>query len=64
MEKDIRKQMKKKKKTTIKKLSNQVIISYVAANEMALMAKLMDLLKKIAAHKNRPARITMIMEKA
>lgn len=64
MEKDIRKQMKKKKKTTIKKLSNQVIISYVAASEMALMAKLMDLLKKIAAHRKRPARITMIMEKA
>ena len=39
-------------------------VSYVAASEIALIAKLMDLLKKIAAHKNKPARITMIMEKA
>jgi hypothetical protein len=38
-------------------------ISYVAARAMALIAKLIDLLKKTAAHTKRPARIIMMIEK-
>jgi hypothetical protein len=38
-------------------------ISYVAARAMALIAKLIDLLKKTAAHRKRPARIIMMIEK-
>ena len=40
------------------------ISTYVAANEIALIAKLIDFLKNIAPHRKRPAAITMMMEKA
>ena len=40
------------------------ISTYVAASEMALMAKLIDFLKNIAPHRKRPAAITMMIEKA
>ena len=39
-------------------------VSYVAAREIALMAKLMDLRRKMAAHKKRNEATTMMTEKA
>ena len=45
-------------------LCNMLYASYVAAREMALMAKLIDLRRKIAAHKKRNETTTMMTEKA
>ena len=38
------------------------IVTYVAASAKALMARLMDLRRKIAAQRNRPASMTMMIE--
>ena len=45
-------------------LCNMRYASYVAAREIALMAKLIDLRRKIAAHKKRNETTTMMTEKA
>lgn len=45
-------------------LCNMRYAPYVAAREIALMAKLIDLRRKIAAHKKRNETTTIITEKA